>query len=74
MTNSMKKAVFTATIPPIMSALRTGGDGMRIMFDVPETSLGEGAKLIGMRGKVLRVTVELLEDAIKKPTRTVTHG
>jgi hypothetical protein len=51
-------ATFRATIPPIMSGIKTGGDGMRVQFDVPESDMGEAVKLLAMRGMVLRVTVE----------------
>lgn len=53
------KATFHASIPPIMSGIKTGGDGMRVQFDIPESEIGEGAKLLAMRGKVLLVTVEV---------------
>ena len=58
-------ATFIATIPPIQSALRTGGDGMRVQFDVPETEMGEALQLVLMRGKVLRITVEVVESDAK---------
>ena len=51
-------ATFRASIPPIMSGIKTGGDGMRIQFDVPESDMGEAIKLVLMRGKVLKITVE----------------
>ena len=51
-------AVFKASIPPIMSGFKTGGDGVRVQFDSPETDMGEAVKLLAMRGKVLIVTVE----------------
>jgi hypothetical protein len=54
----LSKAEFRASIPPIMSGIKTGGDGMRVQFDIPESDMGEAAKLLAMRGKVLRVTVE----------------
>jgi len=52
-----------------MSGIKTGGDGMRVQFDIPESEMGEAAKLIAMRGKVLIVTVENwtdLDDGTKK--------
>lgn len=58
----MTTAQFTATIPPIMSGIKTGGDGMRVQFDIPETEMGEAAKLLIMRGKVLKITVETVEN------------
>ena len=51
-------ATFRATLPPILSAIRMAGDGgMRVMFDIPETDLGEATKLLLWRGKVMQVTV-----------------
>jgi hypothetical protein len=50
-------ATFRASIPPIMSGIKTGGDGMRVQFDIPETDMGEAVKLLTMRGKLLQVTV-----------------
>jgi hypothetical protein len=52
-------AVFMATIPPIMSGIKTGGDGMRVQFDIDESNIGEAVKLIGMRGELLEVTVRV---------------
>ena len=57
----LSKAVFMATIPPIMSGIKTGGDGMRVQFDIDESHIGEAVKLIGMRGELLRVTVQVVE-------------
>ena len=57
--SDMSKAVFSATIPPILSGIKTGGDGMRVQFDIPETDMGESAKLLMMRGKRLKVSVEV---------------
>ncbi len=55
----LDKASFHATIPQIMSGIKTGGDGMRVQFDIPEREMGEAAKLIAMRGRVLKITVEI---------------
>ena len=52
-------ATFLATLPPILSAFRISGDGgCRIMFDVPETEMGEAVKLLLWRQMPMRVTVE----------------
>ena len=52
-------ASFRATFPPILSAIRMAGDGgMRIMFDVPESDMGEATKLLLWRQSLLRVKVE----------------
>jgi hypothetical protein len=53
------KTTFRASIPPIMSGIKTGGDGMRVQFDIPESDMGEAVKLLMMRGKVLLVSVEV---------------
>ena len=54
---------FAATIRPIQSALSISGneDGARLTLDIPETELPAIARLLLMRGKVLRVTVEVKE-------------
>ena len=56
-------AKFNASIPPIMSGIKTGGDGMRVQFDIPESDIGEGAKLLAMRGRRLVVTVEVVKSS-----------
>lgn len=55
----LDKAVFTCSIPEIQSAIKIGGDGMRVQFQIPEMFKGEGVKLAAMTGKRLRVTVEV---------------
>ena len=57
------EATFRASIPPIMSGIKTGGDGMRVQFDIPESDMVEAVKLLTMRGKVLRVTVTVSNDS-----------
>jgi hypothetical protein len=51
---------FLATIRPIQSALSVSGDnnGARLTLDIPETELPAIARLLLMRGQVLRVRVE----------------
>ena len=44
-----------------MSGIKTGGDGMRVQFDIPETEMGEAVKLLAMRGERLKVTVEVVK-------------
>ena len=58
------RAKFVASFPPIQSAIKICGnnDGMRFQIDVPETEMGEAAKLIAMRGKRLVVTVEVFDE------------
>ncbi len=56
------KATFRASIPPIMSGIKTGGDGMRVQFDIPESDMAEAVTLLMMRGKVLILSVEVEGD------------
>ena len=56
------KTTFRASIPPIMSGIKTGGDGMRVQFDIPEVDMGQAAMLLLMRGKRLKITVEVVKD------------
>ena len=50
--------VFLASFPPIQSSIKIGQDGARVQLDIPETEMDAVQRLLGMRGKVLRVTVE----------------
>jgi hypothetical protein len=50
---------FLASFPNIQTAIRVAGDGgARILLDIPEDELPSIARLLLMRGIVLRVTVE----------------
>ena len=60
------KATFRASIPPIMSGIKAGGDGMRVQFDIPESDMAEAVKLLLMRGKLLLLTVEVEGDGRAK--------
>ncbi len=51
--------MFLASFPNIQTAIRVAGDGgARILLDIPEDELPSIARLLLMRGMVLRVTVE----------------
>ncbi len=65
-TNELNRAEFIATLPPIMSAIKIYGDatGMRFQLEVPESEMVEAAKLLAMRGKVLKIVVEVEADKI----------
>ena len=63
MVETLNIARFRASIPPIMSGIKTGGDGMRVQFDIPESDMGEAVKLLAMRGQRLFVTVEIANGA-----------
>ena len=45
-----------------MTGIKTGGDGMRVQFDIPESEMGEAVKLLAMRGERLKVTVEVVKN------------
>ena len=66
---TLDTAKFRASIPPIMSGIKTGGDGMRFQLDVPEIEMKEAVKLLGMRGKVLDVTIKVSNDATSKSNK-----
>ena len=55
---------FLAHFPAIQAAIRLGDDGMRIELQIPESELAQALFLIGMRDKVLKVTVEAEETEI----------
>ena len=65
---------FLASFPNIQTAIRVAGDGgARILLDIPEDELPAIARLLLMRGQVLRITVEpetvqeqRLETALRK--------
>ena len=50
---------FLASLPDIQSAIKAGGDGMRVQFDIPETEKANAIPLLALFGVVLRVTIEV---------------
>lgn len=51
--------IFEASFPAIQSAIKVdGAGGARVQLDIPETELPAIARLLLMRGKVLKVSVE----------------
>jgi hypothetical protein len=67
----ISKATFRASIPPIMSGIKTGSDGMRLQLDIPESDMGEAVKLLAMRGMRLVVTVEMLREDEPRKSRKI---
>jgi hypothetical protein len=65
-----EKTSFYAYLPPIQSAIKiTGnGDGARVQFDVPEISMASFIPVMGMRGRKLQVTVEVIDEEKEKET------
>lgn len=55
----LKPITFLATIAPIQSAIQAGGDGMLVKLDIPETQMHEALKILLLKGKVLKVTLEV---------------
>lgn len=62
------KAIFLAYLPPIQSAIKISGngDGARVQFDIPETSMAGFIAVMGMRECQLQITVEVIEKAESK--------
>ncbi len=61
---TVKRAVFLASFPLTASAFKAHGDGgYRITLDLPESEARAAALLMGMRRRLLRVTVEDIGDA-----------
>lgn len=57
----MEKIEFIASLPPIQSALNIGGaegDVSRVKLDVPGTEIAQVVKLLLLRGKTFKVTIE----------------
>jgi hypothetical protein len=60
----MERITFRASLPPIGSAINLSGqegDGARIKLDVPGSDFLEILKLSALKGKPLKVTVEVDE-------------
>jgi hypothetical protein len=65
MAGGMSEVVtFTASFPPIMSAIRAGNDGWRIQLDIPVTEVGNAAGLLAYMGQAFRVTIAPEPDGV----------
>lgn len=67
---------FLATFPQIQSAIKVdGAGGARVQLDIPETELPAIARLLLMRGIVLKVTIEEFKEiqAGDEETRPQVH-
>ena len=55
-----KKITFTASLPPIQSAISVSGqgDGARIKLDIPQSELAAIISLQLLAGRVFKVTIE----------------
>lgn len=55
--------LFVASIPPILAAIRVGGDGgLRLTLDIPESDAGVLAQLAALRRRPLAVAISPLDD------------
>lgn len=61
MSEEQPKLQFEASIPPIQSALKFGGDAARITFEVPQSDVEKAVGLIALQGQPLKITVEVSE-------------
>ncbi len=53
---------FIASIAPLQSAITIASDGgARVKLDIPESEMGKIARVMGLRGKVLRVSVQVVK-------------
>lgn len=55
------KIEFNASLPNIQSAIQTGSDGMRVKIDIPESDMAEAIKLVMLKNKAFKVTIEVEE-------------
>ncbi len=52
---------FLASIAPLQSAITVASDGgVRVKIDIPESHMEAAVRLMGMRQKTLRITVEAI--------------
>ncbi len=61
-----EQVVFQCSLAPIMSAIRRGPDGVRVVIDIPETEVMNASSLFMLHGVSLKVTVEVVP--------SLTHG
>jgi hypothetical protein len=71
----MKKSItFRGQISPIMSAIRMGGDVMRISFDVPLTERENAIGLLALTDQPLRVEISVDSKAPAQAEPKGPHG
>jgi hypothetical protein len=60
---------FLATLPAIQSAVKFSGskEGARVLLEIPEADIAQAARLLLVRGEVLRVTIEVAAQAESPP-------
>jgi hypothetical protein len=64
---------FLASLPDVQTAIAIGGDGARIKLDIPETDLPNVIKLVLLKGKLLKIRIEDVEEnKTAQPSNTIT--
>jgi hypothetical protein len=60
----MSKIIFTASLPPIQSAINLDGmgDGARVKIDVSREYVSEVLKLQALSGRLFKITIEEIND------------
>ncbi len=59
----MEAIKFAAYLPSRQGAIAIHGEeGARVTFDIPDTDIAAAARLLFVRGKPLKLTVEILDD------------
>ena len=65
---------FIASIAPLQSAITIAHDGgARVKIDIPESEMPAIVRLMLMRGRVLKVTLEALDDEATDRTGYFSH-
>lgn len=60
---TIEPLTFTASIAPLQSAITIASDGgARVKLDIPEDEMPAIVRLMLYRGKVLRITIEAVDD------------
>ncbi len=60
------KIQFMASLACLQSAITIGNDGAtRVRLDIPESEIAEAVKLVLLKGKAFRVTLEPVSEEVK---------
>jgi hypothetical protein len=54
---TIEPVTFLAAFPDVQGQLKIGRDGLRLVWEVPESEIAAALRLVLWRDKVLRVTV-----------------
>lgn len=69
---SNKRVEFLASIPPLQSALTVAGDGgARLKLDLDEMQVNIIPQLLSLRGRLLKVTIELEDERQPEKSRKI---